>query len=143
MAISRKVIERAVALRGAGCKTIALIGAVAFALAAALSCGSVSGASTAAAGAAPQISPIQQQTYEGMIADSRCGAKHSAAIGKTASDCTRACVHSGEQFVLVDGETIYFLEGDTMALKRVAGQRVKLVGALNGSKISVTSIVTI
>jgi hypothetical protein len=81
-----------------------------------------------------------QQTYEGMITDARCGAKHSAAIGHTAADCARACVRGGEQFVLVDGDRTYLLEGEQAALQSAAGQRVRIVGTLNGRKISVTSV---
>src|ERR1700733_8901096 len=66
------------------------------------------------------VSTIQTETFEGMIADSRCGAKHSPAISKTAADCTRVCVHAGEQFVLIDGESVYLLEGEQESLKRVA-----------------------
>lgn len=79
-------------------------------------------------------------TFEGMITCSRCGAKHSAAMGKTASDCTRECVHGGAAFALVDGERMYVLEGDLQALKKVAGQRVTLAGALHGNTIHVSSI---
>jgi hypothetical protein len=60
----------------------------------------------------------------------------------SAADCTRACVHSGERFALVDGEKTYILEGDEAALKRMAGQRVKIVGTLNGGTISVSSVAT-
>jgi hypothetical protein len=60
-----------------------------------------------------------------------------------AADCTVGCVRGGEQFALVDGDTTYLLEGDLVTLKRVAGQRVRIVGALNGKKISVTAVVTI
>ena len=81
-----------------------------------------------------------QQTYEGIVTDTHCGAKHSAAIGKTATDCARACVHGGAEFALVDGDTIYRLDGELMLLKRLAGQRVKVVGTLNGGKLKVTSI---
>jgi hypothetical protein len=34
------------------------------------------------------------------------------------------------------------LEGDATLLKRVAGQRVRILGTLNGRRISVTSIIT-
>jgi len=85
-------------------------------------------------------SSTSTQTYEGMITDTRCGAKHSAVIGLAASDCARACVHAGEQFVLVQGDNLYTLEGDSAALKQVAGQRVRIVGILNGQKISVSSV---
>jgi hypothetical protein len=75
-----------------------------------------------------------------MISDTRCGAKHSPAIGLTASDCTRTCVHSGEHFALVDGDALYTLQGDEGSLKKLAGERVKITGTLNGSEISVTSV---
>jgi hypothetical protein len=85
-------------------------------------------------------SAMPTQSYEGMITDTRCGAKHSAAIGLAAADCTRACVHGGEQFALVDGDSVYVLEGDIGAVKRMAGQRVRIVGTLNGNKISVSTV---
>jgi hypothetical protein len=114
------------------------------ALASVLTCGMLAcTGATAGSPATPQAetsSTAPQQTYEGMVSDSRCGAKHSAAIGKTASDCTRACVHAAEQFVLVDGDAIYVLEGNLAVLKKVAGQRVKVVGSLNGNRIAVSSI---
>jgi hypothetical protein len=89
-----------------------------------------------------QSSGLPLQTYEGIITDTRCGAKHSATVGMSAADCTRACVHSGESFALVDGETTYRLKGDQAALKRAAGERVKVIGTLDGNTISVSSVVT-
>ena len=122
--------------------TIALVGAIGCALAL------LTAVTAAAALGVPEIlqsgpSPaIPSQTYEGVITDTHCGAKHSAAIGATATDCTIRCVRAGEQFVLVDSETIYLLDGDLGALKRVAGQRVRIVGTLNGKTISVTAVAT-
>lgn len=84
--------------------------------------------------------PADQQTYEGMVTCSRCGAKHPAAAGKTASDCTRLCVHSGQTFALVDGENSYALDGNLALLKKVAGQRARLVGVLRGNTITVASL---
>src|ERR1700683_2566076 len=95
------------------------------------------------AAAEPQSVPtlgIAPQSYEGMVSDARCAAKHSAAMGQTATKCTVACVRSGEQFVLIDGDRVYLLEGDLIALKQVAGQRVRIVGTLNGTKLAVTSV---
>jgi hypothetical protein len=126
-------------------ETIAWTTAIACALAFVIAVlGAVAGAAAAEpeSGQASPPSAIRLQTYEGMITDTRCGAKHSAVIGKTAADCTLACVRGGQQFILVDGETIYLLEGDLVVLKRVAGQRARISGTLNGKKISVTSIVT-
>jgi hypothetical protein len=90
--------------------------------------------------AEPPASP--QQSYEGMVSDSQCGAKHSAAIGKAASDCARVCVHGGSQFALIDGDKMYLLEGESAALKRLAGQRVKVTGTLTGNTIAVFSVST-
>jgi hypothetical protein len=100
------------------------------------------GAATAAEDTSPpnQASVAHAQTYEGMVTDTHCGAKHEAAIGKTASDCTRACVHGGAQFALVNGDKIYILSGDLARLKLSAGQRSKIVGTLNGETITVSSI---
>jgi hypothetical protein len=78
-------------------------------------------------------------SFEGIISDARCGAKHSAALGQSAADCTRACVHAGEKFVLVDQEKTYALDGDPNLLKKLAGERVRVSGKLNGTTISVSS----
>ena len=83
---------------------------------------------------------VQPQSYEGIITDTRCGAKHSAVVGMAAGDCTRVCVHGGERFALVNGDKAYTLEGGQSALKQAAGQRVKIVGTLSGSTISVASV---
>jgi len=89
---------------------------------------------------AESSSALPTRSYEGMITDTRCGAKHSAALGLAAADCTRSCVHGGEQFALVDGENVYLLDGETAALKKMAGQRVRIAGALNGNRISVSAV---
>jgi len=98
------------------------------------------GAAKSESGQPARSSAVQPQAYEGVITDTHCGAKHSAAVGMAAADCTRVCVHSGESFALVDGDKTYTLQGEEGALKRVAGQRVKIVGALNGDTISVASV---
>ncbi|MGA8202286.1 MAG: hypothetical protein WB814_19615 [Candidatus Sulfotelmatobacter sp.] len=85
-------------------------------------------------------SPLPSGNYEGIVTDTHCGAKHSAAVGLSAADCTRTCVHSGESFALVDGEKTYRLKGGEAALKRVAGERVKLTGTLTDNTISVGSV---
>jgi hypothetical protein len=85
-------------------------------------------------------SSLPVENYEGIVTDTHCGAKHSAAVGLSAADCTRACVHSGETFALVDGEKTYRLKGEEAALKRVSGQRVKLAGTLTDNTISVGSV---
>ncbi len=88
----------------------------------------------------PDIAPtLPLESFEGIISDSHCAAKHSAAIGQSAVDCTRACVHAGERFVLIDREKTYLLHGDPFLLKKFAGDRVRVFGELNGKNISVSS----
>ena len=83
-----------------------------------------------------------EHTYTGMVTCSRCKAKHSPAMGQTADVCVRVCVHSGAHFALVNGESVYLLEGDTGALKKAAGQRVRVIGNLKGDTIHVESVMT-
>ncbi len=125
--------------------TIAIVSAIACVLALGIAAlGAIAGTAVAApAPNQPDNEAGPQKSYDGMITDTRCAAKHSAAIGKTAADCTLVCIHGGEQFALVDGDTVYSLEGETVQLKRVAGQRVRIIGTLKGSKLSVVSITSI
>jgi hypothetical protein len=98
------------------------------------------GAETSPPTQASEPSAAPQQTYEGMVTDTHCLAKHKSSIGKTATDCTRACIHSGAQFALVDGDKTYLLEGDPLTLKRAAGTRSTITGTLRGNTIVVSSI---
>jgi hypothetical protein len=83
----------------------------------------------------------ESRAYEGMVTCSRCGAKHSAALDRSATTCVRVCAHGGAQFALVNADETYLLDGDMDALKRVAGQRAKIVGNLEGKTIKVQSVV--
>jgi hypothetical protein len=120
---------------------LTLCAGVTFGLALAIACAAV-----VASGQTPEPPLLtappnaRQQTYVGMVTCSRCLAKHSAKIGATASDCTRVCIRDGANFIFVNGDRTYLLEGDPAALKRVAGQRVQIVGALNGGTITVASV---
>ncbi len=86
-----------------------------------------------------QVTP--ERTYVGMVTCSRCGAQHAAAIAKGATACTRICVHGGANFALVDDDVTYRLDGDSNALKSVAGQRARIVGTLSNNTIRISSIV--
>ncbi len=83
---------------------------------------------------------IPPRTYEGMVTCTRCGAKHSAKLARTATNCTLTCVHGGAKFALVDGDKLYPLDGDLNILKRLAGQRARVVGVMRGDAITVSSI---
>ncbi len=84
-----------------------------------------------------------QKTYEGMVTCSRCGAKHSAALAQTADACVRVCVHGGAKFSLAEADSTYLLDGDMSALKKLAGQRVRVTGELTGKTIRVSSVAAI
>lgn len=121
---------------------VALVTVLACAVALSLATPGAAGAAKAEPepGIPPHASAATAQAYEGIVTDTHCGAKHSAGVGMAAADCTRACVHSGESFALVDGDNTYSLEGEPAALKRVAGQRVRIMGTLTGKTISVAAI---
>ena len=121
---------------------IVLLG-TAIACALALLIATVGAAAGAAAGevGTPQERPAtSEQAYVGMVTCSHCGAKHSAVLGHTATDCVRICVHGGASFALVDANTTYLLKGDLDSLKGLAGQRVRVMGALNGKTITISSV---
>ena len=95
----------------------------------------------AAAGeAAQEDSPsTTQQSYDGMVTCSRCGARHSGVLGHTAADCARNCVRGGASFVLVKPDVTYVLDGDLGVLGGLAGRRARVVGELNGRTIRISS----
>src|SRR5579859_5972024 len=101
--------------------------------------GAVSGESENGQAEPSGSSPVAQQSYEGMITDTHCGAKHDSGINRSASDCVRICVHSGNAFALISGEKIYILTGANVQLKPLAGMRVRVSGALTGNTINVTT----
>ena len=116
----------------------------AIACALALLIASLGAAAAAVDGAsAQQSSPATiEQSYEGMVTCSRCGAKHSAVMGYTADACVRICIHGGASFALVNPQATYLLDGDLFALKKLAGQRVRVVGTITGNTIRVVSVTT-
>ena len=99
-----------------------------------------SGTEQSASASVGQAPAIPTETYEGIVTDTRCGAKHSAKVGLSAADCTRFCVHNGARFALVDGEKTYVLNGTSALLKRMAGERVTIAGKLNGNTIELVSV---
>ncbi|MGH9536391.1 MAG: hypothetical protein ACRD3H_00620 [Terriglobales bacterium] len=80
------------------------------------------------------------RSFAGVITDSRCGARHSRNSGKTSAECARACVRNGSHYVLVDGEEVHALAGDANQLEKLAGERVHVMGMLEGDTIRVRSV---
>jgi len=81
-----------------------------------------------------------EHEYDGMVTCSRCGAKHSSQFAQNASACVRICVHNGANFALVDANSTYLLDGDSIAIKKLAGERAHVVGMLTRNTIKVSSI---
>src|SRR5579871_5341915 len=127
---------------------IVLLGSV-VALALALLIATVGAAAGAAADEhdAAQSSPLSPaqipSAFEGMVTCSKCGAKHSATLARSASDCVRICVHGGADFALVSPDATYLLNGDREDMKKLAGQRVRVVGTREGQTIKVASVASI
>lgn len=90
----------------------------------------------------PPVPMAAQGHFQGMVTCSRCGAKHSASLDRSASVCVRVCVHGGATFALVDDDSTYLLDGDLDVLKKLAGQRARVTGTRAGQTIKVTSAVS-
>jgi hypothetical protein len=79
------------------------------------------------------------KAFAGVITDSYCGAKHSTAAGMSPAECTRACVRQGARYMLVNGERVYILAGTENNFDKLAGQRARIQGTLDGETIQVSS----
>ena len=86
----------------------------------------------------PDSKPVQALT--GVLSDSRCMGHHPSASKMTSADCTLFCIKQGASWALVDGDRIYTLKADSPSFNRLAGQRVKLTGSIEGKSIDVKSI---
>lgn len=97
----------------------------------------------------PQLtSPAVPQTgaagsYEGMVTDSRCGARHVKNSHLGTAECARECVRQGASYVLVDGNRRYKLVGSEQTLAKFAGQRIRISGARQGETIQVGSAMSL
>ena len=88
-----------------------------------------------------------EQTWNGQISDSLCGAKHeSESIGEgngkiSDQECTVACVKGGSKYVLVSSGKKYQIANQTYAdLAKFAGRTVKLTGEIKDDSITVSKI---
>ena len=77
-----------------------------------------------------------ENTWNGTISDSMCGAKH--ADGDRA--CTEACVKKGASLVFVTDDKVYKLVDSKNVVAAHAGHKVALTGEMNGDTITVTKI---
>lgn len=89
-------------------------------------------------GFVPNSSDVQ--TLTGVLTDTHCGARHPSNSGLTAGDCARICVKQGSSWALVDGDKVYVIKGDSPYLDKFAGQRVRVLGTLEGSALTIRSL---
>lgn len=80
---------------------------------------------------------VETKTLEGTISDAMCGVKHKTANAK---QCTLGCVKMGGNYALVVGDKVYTLEGKKAELDKLAGEKAKVTGTVDGMKIQVTSV---
>jgi hypothetical protein len=90
--------------------------------------------------AATQASTIARRIFTGLVTDDHCEARHDMDSGKSTMECTQMCVRNGSKYVLVEGDKKYNLAGSESDFDGMAGQRVKVVGSLDGNTIKVGSI---
>jgi hypothetical protein len=88
--------------------------------------------------AVPEVVP-SGGFYQGMVTDSRCGARHLKNSRLSPAECARLCVRQGASYVLVDGNRSYKLVGSEEALDKFAGQRIRVSGTRQGETIQVRS----
>ena len=81
---------------------------------------------------------VPGRTFSGIITDARCGPRH-ADSEESASGCVRMCVRNGSKYIMVDGDRNYELAGNSSLFDRFAGERVSLIGVLNGDTVKVSS----
>jgi len=122
---------------------IALCACIALALALGLA---IFGATVELAFARARMSPDDAaqagaQPYIGVVTDSICGAKHETDSNRTSAECTQLCVKKGGKYVLVNGDKVLTLTGDSSKLSQMAGLRVKVWGILSGDTLQVKSAV--
>lgn len=88
--------------------------------------------------AATQDRPAMS-SFNGMITDSYCGARHMRYTNLTPAQCAATCIRSGASYVLVDGDRRYKLSGGTRSLGKFLGTRASVSGTLQGDTILVNS----
>lgn len=86
-----------------------------------------------------------EQTWTGVVSDSRCGVYHEFdehSQPTTEKECTLKCVKSGGKYVfLSEGRTYQIENQDHPALAEHAGGAVQLTGRIADDTITVSSIV--
>jgi hypothetical protein len=109
----------------------------------------LSGVVIIAALAALPAAAQKEQTWKGVVSDSKCNGKHAAAEhdGKKMSDaeCSAMCIKGGAHYVFVSAGKVYEISNRNQHSKTLAshaGQEVDLTGTLEGNTITARTITT-
>ena len=78
----------------------------------------------------------KDKTFTGVVSDSHCGAKHSAAGNE---GCIEHCVSSGAKYILVSKGKVYQLDAQDK-FKGLGGKSVTVTGTVKDGAITVTSV---
>jgi hypothetical protein len=84
------------------------------------------------------LAAADSQSWTGVVSDSTCGAKHSAA-SDDATACVNKCVSGGAKYTLVVGDKVYQLTPQDK-FKDFAGKSVKVTGAMDGDSITAATV---
>jgi predicted type IV restriction endonuclease len=84
------------------------------------------------------LSWAKDRTFTGVVSDSHCGAKHSAASPQ-AQQCVEHCVSNGAKYVLVSEGKVYQLDAQDK-FKGMGGKEVTVTGSAKGNSITVTEV---
>ena len=71
-----------------------------------------------------------QQTFNGVITDTMCGASHKGMNISPDSKCVLECVKHGSQYALLVGANVYVLS-DQKTPEKFAAKKVKVTGTLD------------
>lgn len=86
-----------------------------------------------------QSDHVDLVTFNGMITDSVCGARHVRYRNLPSAQCAAACIRHGAHYVLVDGDHRFALTGNKESLQKLVGTRANVTGTLDGDTIVVSS----
>jgi Ni/Co efflux regulator RcnB len=90
--------------------------------------------------AAAPLASAADKTWNGVISDSKCAAKHAKA-GDADQECVTKCAAGGAKYVFLAGGKSYEIANQDFAgLKDHGGHKVALTGEMKGDSITVSKI---
>jgi hypothetical protein len=85
------------------------------------------------------LSAQSSQTIHGFVSDAHCGTAHSSPSA-SATKCIKSCMKGGSEAVVVSGDKVYHLKGNSAEVAKYAGQNVNVTGTVDGDTLTVASV---